>query len=63
MPGATIHITGIGEGKGLTVTTNNQGIYRADVELAPGTHEIQAFFPGDATHKSDTDKAVVIVTP
>ena len=55
----SIHIKGIGEGKELTVTT---GEYNTSVDLPPGTHEIQATYPGDATHDSDTAKTVVTVT-
>ena len=61
--GATIHINGTGEGKELTVTTDEYGTYKTSVDLPPGTHEIQATYPGDATHTSDTDKTVVTVTP
>ena len=39
---ATIHITGTGEGKQFTVTTNEFGSYSTFVDLASGTHEIQA---------------------
>jgi len=48
--GATIHITGTGEGKQFTVTTNEFGFYSTFADLAPGTHEIQAYFPGDGHH-------------
>jgi hypothetical protein len=47
--GATIHITGTGEGKQFTVITNEFGGYST---FAPDTHAIQAYFPGDATHSS-----------
>jgi hypothetical protein len=60
--GATIHITGTGEGKQFTVTTNEFGSYSTFVDLAPGTHEIQAYFPGDATHTSSSATRVVTVT-
>ena len=60
--GATIHITGTGEGKQFTVTTNQFGSYSSQVSLAPGTHEIQAYFPGDATHTSSSATRVVTVT-
>jgi len=40
--GATIHITGTGEGKQFTVTTNEFGSYSTFVDLAAGTHDIQA---------------------
>ena len=59
--GATIHITGTGEGKQFTVTTNEFGSYSTFVDLAPGTHEIQAYFPGDATHTSSSATRVVTV--
>ena len=51
---ATIHITGTGEGKQFTVTTNEFGSYSTSADLAPGTHEIHAYFPGDATHTSSS---------
>ena len=60
--GATIHITGTGEGKQFTVTTNEFGSYSTFADLAPGTHEIQAYFPGDATHTSSSTTRVVTVT-
>ena len=60
--GATIHITGTGQGKQFTVTTNEFGSYSTFVDLAPGTHEIQAYFPGDATHTSSSVTRVVTVT-
>lgn len=60
--GATIHITGTGEGKQFTVTTNEFGSYSTFVDLPPGTHEIQAYFPGDATHTSSSATRVVTVT-
>ena len=59
---ATIHITGTGEGQQFTVTTNQFGSYSSQVSLAPGTHEIQAYFPGDATHTSSSATRVVTVT-
>jgi hypothetical protein len=59
---ATIHITGTGEGKQFTVTTNQFGRYSTFADLAPGTHEIQAYFPGDATHTSSSATRVVTVT-
>jgi len=60
---ATIHITGTGEGKQFNVTTNEFGTYNTHVDLGPGTHEIQAYFPGDATHTSSSATRVVTVTP
>ena len=60
--GATIHITGIGEGKQLTVTTNQFGGYFTTTELAPGTYHIHAYFPGDATHISASATRTVTVT-
>jgi Carboxypeptidase regulatory-like domain len=60
--GATIHITGTGEGKQFTLTTNEFGSYSTFADLAPGTHEIQAYFPGDATHTSSSATRVVTVT-
>lgn len=51
---ATIHITGTGEGKQSTVTTNEFGSFSTSADLAPGTHEIHAYFPGDATHTSSS---------
>ena len=59
---ATIHIGGTGEGKQLTVTTNEFGSYSTFADLAPGTHEIQAYFPGDATHTSSSATRTVTVT-
>ncbi|MFZ0510377.1 MAG: hypothetical protein WAM14_02115, partial [Candidatus Nitrosopolaris sp.] len=60
--GATIHITGTGEGKQFTVTTNQFGSYISQVSLGPGTHTIEAYFPGDATHTSSSATRVVTVT-
>jgi hypothetical protein len=60
--GATIHISGTGEGKQNTVTTNEFGSYNTHADLGPGTHEIQAYFPGDATHTSSSATRVVTVT-
>ena len=60
--GATIHIYGTGEGKQFAVTTNEFGSYSTFVDLATGTHEIQAYFPGDATHTSSSVTRVVTVT-
>src|SRR5215831_8219521 len=57
--GATIHITGTGQGKQFTVTTNEFGSYSTFVDLASGTHDIQAYFPGDATHTSSSATKVV----
>ena len=60
--GATIHITGIGEGKQITVTTNEFGGYSTSADLAPGTHAIQAYFPGYATHTSASATETITVT-
>jgi len=60
--GATIHITGTGEGKQFTVTTDQFGSYSSQVRLGPGTHTIEAYFPGDATHTSSSATRVVTVT-
>jgi len=60
--GATIHITGTGEGKQFTVTTNEFGSYNTHADLGQGTHEIQAYFPGDSTHTSSSATRVVTVT-
>ena len=59
--GATIHISG--EGKQFTVTTNEFGSYSTFVDLASGTHDIQAYFPGDATHTSSSATKTIPVTP
>lgn len=56
---ATIHISGTGEGKDFTVTTNEFGSYSTSVHIAPGTHQINAYFPGDATHTSSSATRVV----
>jgi hypothetical protein len=60
--GATIHITGTGEGKQFTVITNEFGGYSTFADLAPGTHAIQAYFPGDATHSSASATETITVT-
>jgi len=58
--GATIHITGTGEGKQFTVTTNEFGFYSTFADLAPGTHEIQAYFPGDGHHMASASATETI---
>src|SRR5215472_7934219 len=58
--GATIHITGTGEGKQLTVTTNEFGGYSTFADLAPGTHGIQAYFPGDGHHMASASATETI---
>jgi len=60
--GAIIHITGTGEGKQFTVTTNEFGGYSTFADLAPGTHGIQAYFPGDATHTSALATETITIT-
>jgi hypothetical protein len=60
--GATIHITGTGEGKQFTLTTNEFGGYSTFADLAPGTHAIQAYSPGDATHTSASATETITVT-
>jgi len=59
---ATIHIKGIGEGKELTVTANEDGDFGTSVDLTPGTHEIQAYFPGNDNFTSSSATRVVTVT-
>jgi len=60
--GATIHITGTGEGKQFTVTTNEFGSYSTFVDLVPGTHVIHAYFPADGYHKSANATKTITVT-
>ena len=59
--GATIHITGTGEGKQFSVTTNQFGSYGSQVSLGPGTHIIKAHFAGDSDHTSSSATRVVTV--
>src|SRR5215469_17001284 len=42
--GATIMITGTGEGKQFSVTTNQFGSYSTVTHLSPSTHKIEAYF-------------------
>jgi hypothetical protein len=48
--GASIIITGTGEGKQFSVTTNQLGSYSTFTHLGPGTHKIEAYFAGDSDH-------------
>jgi hypothetical protein len=54
--GATIHLLF------ETLTTNKFGAYSTLTDIAPGTHKIKAYFPGDATHESSSATTVVTVT-
>src|SRR5215831_18154782 len=60
---ATIHISGTGEGNEITVTTSEFGRYSTFVDLAQGTHEIHAYFPGDDTHTSSSATKEVTAAP
>src|SRR5215467_4323002 len=42
--GASIMITGTGEGKQFSVTTNQFGSYSTVTHLSPSTHKIEAYF-------------------
>ena len=59
--GASIIITGTGEGKQFSVTTNQFGSYGSQVSLGPGTHIIKAHFAGDSDHMSSSATRVVTV--
>ncbi|MGC2570346.1 MAG: carboxypeptidase-like regulatory domain-containing protein [Candidatus Nitrosopolaris sp.] len=59
--GASIIITGTGEGKQFSVTTNQFGSYGSQVSLGPGTHKIEAYFAGDSDHTSSSATRVVTV--
>ena len=59
--GASIIITGTGEGKQFSVTTNQFGSYGSQVSLGPGTHIIKAHFAGDSDHTSSSATRVVTV--
>ena len=48
--GATIRMTGAVINP--TPTTDGDGVYSTIATYGPGTHKIQAYFPGDLTHKS-----------
>ena len=59
--GASIIITGTGEGKQFSVITNQFGSYGSQVILGPGTHIIKANFAGDNDHTSSSATRVVTV--
>ncbi|MGA9150967.1 MAG: carboxypeptidase-like regulatory domain-containing protein [Candidatus Nitrosopolaris sp.] len=59
--GASIIITGTGEGKQFSVTTNQLGSYSTFTHLGPGTHKIEAYFAGNSDHTSSTATRVVTV--
>ena len=59
--GASIMINGTGEGKQISVTTNQFGSYGSQVSLGPGTHNIGAYFASDSEHKSSSVIRVVTV--
>ena len=59
--GASIIITGTGEGKQFSVITNQFGSYGSQVSLDPGTHIIKANFAGDNDHTSSSATRVVTV--
>jgi len=48
---ASIIITGTGEDKQFSVTTNQFGSYGSQVSLGPGTHIVKAHFAGDSEHR------------
>lgn len=54
-------ITGTGEGKQFSVTTNQYGSYSTFTHLCPGTHKIEAYFAGDSEHKSSSATRIVTV--
>jgi len=60
--GASIMITGTGEGKQMHLTTNEFGSYSTFADLGSGTHTIEAYFAGDADHTSSSATRVVTVT-
>jgi len=59
--GASIIITGTGEGKQFSVTTNQFGSYSTSTDLGIGTHKIEAYFAGDSDHTSSSATRVVTV--
>jgi hypothetical protein len=59
--GASIIITGTGEGKQFSVITNQFGSYGSQVSLGPGTHIIKANFAGDNDHTSSSATRIVTV--
>ena len=59
--GASIIITGTGEGKQFSVITNQFGSYGSQVNLGPGTHIIKAHFVGDNDHTSSSATRIVTV--
>jgi hypothetical protein len=59
--GASIMINGTGEGKQISVTTNQVGSYGSQVSLGIGTLKIEAYFAGDNEHKSSSAIRVVTV--
>jgi hypothetical protein len=59
--GASIIITGTGEGKQFSVITNQFGSYGSQVSLGPGTHMIKAHFAGDSDHTSSSATRVITV--
>ena len=59
--GASIIITGTGEGKQFSVGTNQFGSYGSQVSLGPGTHIIKAHFAGDSEHNSSSATRIVTV--
>ena len=59
--GASIMITGTGEGKQFSVTTNQFGSYSTFTHLGPGTHKIEAYFAGDSGHTSSSATRIVTV--
>jgi hypothetical protein len=54
-------ITGTGEGKQFSVTTNQFGSYSTFTHLGPGTHKIEAYFAGDSHHTSSSAIRIVSV--
>ena len=59
--GASIMITGTGEGKQFSVTTNQFGSYSTFTHLGPDTHKIEAYFAGDSDHTSSSATRIVTV--
>src|SRR5215469_927571 len=59
--GASIVITGTGEGKQFSVITNQFGSYGSQVSLGPGTRIIKAHFAGDSDHTSSSATRIVTV--
>ncbi len=62
VPGASITLTGTGEGI-KHFTTDQLGSYSTLTHLGPGTHTIVARYAGDSEHGSSSATKVIPVTP